>query len=521
MKKYIHPEGVEATKIDYKQSLETDKPKSWLKSVSAFANTRGGHICFGYTDSSHEPVGLDDPQATASKISELIEARIAPHVRYDLTQINTETSGKICLDLSVYCGPNYPYYYVHDKAREAYVRHGDQSVIVTELELNSLILKGKNITYDELPSGYKKDDVSFTLLQATYKKEKGDDLVLPRDLMSLGLIDEEGIVTHAGLLLCDQGYLKQSRIVCTRWKGKEKGSIDGDALDDQEYSGASLITILTSAEIFIRNNSNNAWTIRGMRREESSDYPYKAVREVLVNALIHRDYQIIGTEVHVDMFDDRVEIISPGGMFNGGRIQDMDLKHVPSIRRNEVISDIFGRLNYMDRRGSGISRIINSYTECVRKPEFYSNEHMFSVMLPNRSVYGVEAADGATEKTQLSDEKTQLSTEKTQLSTEKTQLSSTRLNSEQDWELNYFHDIILRKMEKKYRQKTIEQIYMLFARYRYQYPFNRRNVAELFKISESGASMFLKKFLDNGIIKKEKRDRYCFTELTDKPSRGN
>ena len=284
------------------------------------------------------------------------------------------------------------------------------------MELNNLILKGQNKTYDALPTRYKLSDVSFTLFQATYKKETSDDLVFPRDLISFGLLDEDGMVTNAGLLLCDQGYLTQSRIVCTRWKGTVKGSVEGDALDDQEYSGASLITLLSSAETFIRNNSNNAWTIRGMRREEHSDYPYKAVREVLVNALIHRDYQIIGTEVHVDMFDDRMEIISPGGMFNGGRIQDMDLNHIPSVRRNEVISDIFGRLSYMDRRGSGIGRIVHSYMGGgMKKPVFYSDEFMFSVVLPNRSECITDRAEGSDEKAQLSKEKTQLSEKKTQL----------------------------------------------------------------------------------------------------------
>lgn len=499
--------NIESTKCDYKVSLEETKPKSWLKSVSAFANTRGGHIYFGYKDSTHEAVGLEDPQSVASKISELIESRIAPHVRYELTVIQTDPFGKVCLDLCVFNGPNYPYYYVHEKTKEAYTRHGDRSVITTELELNNLILKGQNKTYDALPTRYKLSDVSFTLFQATYKKETSDDLVFPRDLISFGLLDEDGMVTNAGLLLCDQGYLTQSRIVCTRWKGTVKGSVEGDALDDQEYSGASLITLLSSAETFIRNNSNNAWTIRGMRREEHSDYPYKAVREVLVNALIHRDYQIIGTEVHVDMFDDRMEIISPGGMFNGGRIQDMDLNHIPSVRRNEVISDIFGRLSYMDRRGSGIGRIVHSYMGGMKKPVFYSDEFMFSVVLPNRS-------ECITDREEGSDEKAQLSKEKTQLSKEKTQLSS--VNCSQDWEMNYFNDLVLKGLEKKYRQKTIDRMRILFDRYRYQYTFNRRNVAELFKISENGASQFLRKCSAAGIIQKTKRDSYRFTELVEK-----
>ena len=185
----------------------------------------------------------------------------------------------------------------------------------------------------------------------------------------------------------------------------------------------------------------------------------------------------------------------------------MDLKHVPSIRRNEVISDIFGRLNYMDRRGSGIGRIINSYMECYQKPIFYSDEYIFLVTLPNRSMAGNGSIDT------YAAEKTQLSSEKTQLSSEKTQLSPRKLNYGQDWELSYFNDVILKRIKKKFRKKTINQIRMLFDRYRYQYTFNRRNIAELFHITENGASDFLRKCLSEGIIAKEKRDSYRFVEI--------
>ena len=482
--------GAEATRIDYKSSLEKEKPKSWLKSVSAFANTSGGHNFFGFTDDTHLAIGLDDVQTTASKISELITSRISPNVRFELTEIESNTKEKSCLDLFVSNGPNYPYYYVHERTQEAYVRHGDRSVLATTAELNNLILKGQNRTYDSLPSRYKLSDVSFTLLKATYKKETGEDFVLPRDLISMGFVDEDDTVTNAGLLLCDQGYIRQSRIVCTRWKGKEKGSIDGDALDDREFSETSIITLLNDAESFIRNNSKNAWTIRGMRREEKSDYPFKAVREVLVNALIHRDYQIVGTEVHVDIYDDRLEIISPGGMLNGSRIQDLDLKRVPSMRRNEIISDIFGRLHYMDRRGSGIGRIINSYADFVEKPIFYSNEFYFQVVLPNRSVASpIQMNLDQYTKTQLIDEKTQLANKKTQLVDRK-------LNSDRDWELIYFKEKMLQQVGNSFRGKTINQIEKLFNRYRYDYSFNRRNIAEMFGISRKWCFRIYKKMLE-------------------------
>ena len=105
------------------------------------------------------------------------------------------------------------------------------------IEQNNLILKGMNKTYDSLPSSYKFSDVGFTLLTATLKKETGDDFDLSKDIVSMGFVTESGQVTNSGLLLCDQGYLKQSKVVCTRWKGIEKSSVEGAALDDEEFSG--------------------------------------------------------------------------------------------------------------------------------------------------------------------------------------------------------------------------------------------------------------------------------------------
>lgn len=151
----------------------------------------------------------------------------------------------------------------------------------------------------------------------------------------------------------------------------------------------------------------------------------------------------------------------------------------------------------MDRRGSGIGRIINSYTDFIEKPVFYSNEFYFQVVLPNRSV-----ADPAQMNLDLY--------HKSQLSDEKTQLTSRKLNSDKDWELIYFKEKLIEQIDHAFRNKTINQIEQLFSRYRYDYSFNRRNIAEMFSISENGASGFIKKCLDKKIIRKEKIDSYRF-----------
>ena len=120
------------------------------------------------------------------------------------------------------------------------------------------------------------------------------------------------------------------------------------------------------------------------------DYPERAVLEGIVNALIHRNYLELGSEVHIDMFDDRLEIYSPGGMCDGTKVQERDLMRVPSRRRNPVIADIFNRLKYMDRRGSGFKKILSDYRTHPNyveglKTEFFSDNDSFRLVMKNNN----------------------------------------------------------------------------------------------------------------------------------------
>lgn len=130
------------------------------------------------------------------------------------------------------------------------------------------------------------------------------------------------------------------------------------------------------------------WKKGPVYRVEYPDYPERAVQEAIVNALVHRDYTIIGSEVHIDIYDDRIEIVSPGGMYDGTFIQDRDIFNISSVRRNPVIADLFARMNLMERRGSGLKKIVEAY-ESEEKynegliPEFRSTESAFFTVLKN------------------------------------------------------------------------------------------------------------------------------------------
>lgn len=261
-----------------------------------------------------------------------------------------------------------------------------QSVIAPSFALNQLILKGMNRTYDTLNSEYDFKDYAFSKLRERYKVWTGNSME-DKLFDSFDIRNEYGKLTNAGALLADDSPIRHSRLFCTRWNGLDKSGGIVDALDSVEYSG-SLIILLNEGVSFVKRNMKTRWKKTANSRVEMPDYCERSIFEALVNALIHRDYLILGSEVHIDIYDDRLTIYSPGGMADGTRIQERDISNISSTRRNPVLADIFGRLGYMERQGSGFKKITESYHAAhnYRKelePEFYSDVTSFQVTLYN------------------------------------------------------------------------------------------------------------------------------------------
>jgi len=212
----------EATEYDFKRELERDKPISWLKSVSAFANGIGGTLIFGVDDDT-KIIGLTDTQADADFISNRIKERITPIPEFILTPYRD--NGKDILALVVKAGRNAPYYYSPDAGiRKPYIRIGSESVPAPDHIVHELILKGTNQTFDAIGTEYKKDDYSFTLLEATYRHRTRLRFE-STDYVSFGLATDDGMLTRAGSLLADQRIVFNARVFCTRWRGLEMGSL--------------------------------------------------------------------------------------------------------------------------------------------------------------------------------------------------------------------------------------------------------------------------------------------------------
>lgn len=374
----------EATEYDKKQAVETKKPKSWCKSVSAFANTSGGILIFGVADDG-TVIGLADAERDAETISEIIKNRLSPIPEFTL-EFNTSKDEKKLIILRICKGEETPYYYSADGVTEAYIRIGNESVPADSTDLKRLVMRGKNTSFDSLVSTYDIGDYSFTKLKERFKIWTGRSFE-EKSYVSMGMVTDNDKLTNAGALLADESPIRWSRVFCTHWNGKTKSGGIVDAFDHAEYSG-SLISLLNDAESFIMNNTKTIWKKLPNSRLELPEYVHRSYFEALVNALIHRDYLINGSEVHVDIFDDRMEIYSPGGMPDGTVIQDRNIQAIPSMRRNPVIADIFARLGYMERSGSGLGKIRSSYEvsanfETGKEPVFYSDRSQFLVTLCN------------------------------------------------------------------------------------------------------------------------------------------
>ncbi len=240
-----------------------------------------------------------------------------------------------------------------------------------------------------------------------------------------------------------------------------------DAFDSSEFTG-SIIKLLEDGMSFIKRNTKMMWRKAPTSRIEMPEYADRSCLEALVNALVHRSYLELGSEIHIDIFDDRMTIYSPGGMADGSIIQNQKLNEVSSKRRNPVLADVFSRLGYMERQGSGLEKIIEWYQVCAnyteeKMPTFSSTSSQFIVTLPNLN-YG--------NKTVLSEKKQDSDIEKTGLSTKK-----------QDYE-DLLNTLSL-------TTPTHNNIMALFNQFGFSEPFTRSDIVSVCGITKSPASSLL------------------------------
>lgn len=341
--------------------FKLDISNTFLKTVSAFANYDGGQIIFGVADNG-DIVGLADTKQSCLDIENKINDTIRPQPRYQLTVQDADRT----VTLTVEAGRNKPYTY----KSKAYKRNDTATIVVDDLELTRLILQGKNINYEDLPAD--KQDLTFRTLEEKAKQEIGIKALNKDVLKTLNLYSDSEGYNHAAALLADENNYPGIDIA----RFGESISI---ILKRATFEHESVLDELEKAVAVYRDYYQYE-EIRGMDRVKVETIPEEAFRETIANALVHRTWDV-NAQIRVSMFDDRIEVSSPGGLPSGLSEAEY-LKGNVSILRNPILGNIFFRLHIVEILGTGIIRIREAYKNSNRKPIFEILENSINVVLP-------------------------------------------------------------------------------------------------------------------------------------------
>lgn len=356
---------MESERLEFKQEF-TDEIR---KTVVAFANTSGGQIHIGVEDDG-KVVGLRDANEDILKVTNLLRDTIKPDVSF-LTKVEiNDIDDKSIIIITVSEGLSKPYYLSAKGIRPegVYIRKGSSTFTASESMILSMIKESSGDNFEETISMIQ--DLNFNGMEA-YFKRKGIEIGHTQK-RTLGLVSENDMRTQLGLLMSDQCV---HTIKCAVFEGSQKTVFK----DRKEISG-SLLDQLEQAFNYIDRFNRTRSEYKGLERIDLRDYPTEAIREALLNALVHRDYGYRASTL-ISIFDDRIEFISVGGLLRGFSLSDVLLG--VSVLRNPKLANIFYRLHLIEAYGTGLMKIRNTYQDARVKPVIETSDHAFKVTLPN------------------------------------------------------------------------------------------------------------------------------------------
>ncbi len=334
---------------------------TFLKTVSAFSNYNGGEIFFGIDDNGNIK-GLTDVEQACQDIENKINDSISPQPDYTLELQNNDRTIK----LAVKSGNQKPYLY----KSKAYKRNDTATIEVDTLELSRLILEGKNLRFEELPC--EDQELTFDILCRKLKEYIQIETFNQDTLKTLNLYNSDVGYNNAAGILADKNHFPGIDIVKF---GENISVIHKRATFDNR----SILTAYEKAiEVF--KDYYQYEEIQGADRKKIEKVPEAAFREAIANALIHRAWDV-ESQIKVSMFDDRIEIISPGGL-PSGITEDEYLSGKLSILRNRNLANVFYRLGFVEIFGTGITRIKQLYEESLKQPDFEVSENTIKIVLP-------------------------------------------------------------------------------------------------------------------------------------------
>jgi len=354
------------TKENYKLEFKEAVSKTFLKTVSAYANYNDGKIIFGLDDNGNVVGVRDSAKEEALRIENMINDCLTPVPYFEMSI--KEVEGKTIIIVEVKKGKDSPYYY----KGKAYKRGDTATIEVDRFELRRLALEGINMDYEERKAS--SQDLSFNKLETSLKKVAGIERINLDILKTLNLYHKDGYYNTAGELLADQNDIVFSGIDIVKF-GKDINKI----LYRKTISNVSLLAQFDST-VNIFEQYYLFEEIDGYNRIKKELIPREAFRESLANAIVHRVWDT-NSYIQIAMYEDKIEINSPGGLPTG-IAEDEYLYGNISVLRNPIIAGVFNRLNIIEKFGTGIARINKEYTHSITKPDFEVSENRIRILLP-------------------------------------------------------------------------------------------------------------------------------------------
>lgn len=356
---------LEGKNIEFKRQYTDDIKYA----VLAFANTEGGTLYIGINDDGSVE-GVENPDAVMLQVMNMIRDNIRPDIKVAVDCSTELMENKHVVVLIIQRGVARPYYLANKGIRPAgvYVRQGASSVPASETVILQMIKESSGDVYEEARS--LNQNLTFKEAEAYFAKKHlqfGD--VQKRTLQ---LISADGTYSNLGMLLSDQCI---SIIKLAVFEGSKKTVFH----DRKELSG-SLFKQLEDAYAYINQFNYTRSEFPGLERVDTRDYPPEAVREALLNAVIHREYGIGGPTL-ISIFDDRIEFVTIGGLVKGLSLADIKLG--VSMLRNKNLANVFYRLHLIEAYGTGLLKIDECYADCAVKPQLLATDNAFKLVLPN------------------------------------------------------------------------------------------------------------------------------------------
>ncbi len=339
------------------------------QSIIAFANTDGGTIYIGINDDG-SVCGVDDFDEVILSVTNLIRDGIRPDVTMCTECIHEIREGKDIVVVNVQRGVSRPYYLRAKGVRPegVFVRQGASSVPASETAILTMIKESCKDSYEQEISLMQ--DLTFDYAEEYFLKR--GVVFGESQKRTMRLIGEGASYTNLGFLLSDQ---------CTHMTKVAvfKGSDSLQFRERREYSGC-ILKQLEDVYSFLEFINQTSSSFEGLRRIDVRDYPAAALREALMNALVHRDYSLSAPTL-VSVFENRIEIVNVGGLVKGINLEDISMG--VSLLRNEGLANVFYRLELIEAFGTGIRRIHESYATCIKKPKIEISPNAFKITLPN------------------------------------------------------------------------------------------------------------------------------------------